>query len=790
MITFESTRDAILDIIHSESYVTQPEDGMPTELDIYSFERERIDGTIHVYSDLERKKRARDWCIDLRKEFANPAAHVQILEERYSKLVECHFRPVEDVEDMVQKIDKILERMPRLASEFHDPLTDLPYRTLDKGYFFADSDPSWESLLVANTVSRNVLRIAVQIQIVLGGDSNYAERFQLLLDITVEVLREIISLSQEEPSPEWFVIRTYFWTSWQRAITLYHYYVLQEQLLWGYDTHRDITNPLDGSDVIKMVERLNQSKTDEQHPPYVCKWALRLLREDKAVVGQDYRRFYSRLSQTFAANVPRCVVSTDREPTNCNGKQPGQCLRLSGLRIENQSAHAPDCDGSCSPLYWDEDSWRRIGGAAAVSFDLDADGRLHYVNASAQTMAISHVWSHGQGGRPENDAAKGGTGLNGCLHRRYSRIAKSHGCDSYWMDTPCIPSDHVLRKEAIANINVIFAASQLTLVCDKDLMAIDYQSDDIATKEAIISTVLVCDWNVRAWTLLEALRGRHNLHLLCKHDVVVSLRDVLRDVCNNGCIEVAALFLSAQHLLPSQPYVHGKSNDHPSQSTKWIVDRRKGFVDIKEAASLLSHRHASRPGDEVVIWSLLTGDKVFSEAESLWLSQERGIPSGWLVSSYERLEHVKGLSWAPSRPNFPLHGEGSHADYDKLLLPYSGRDTRFTKITQQGLRGLWWAYTFQAQQETVDCVPAVLAASSLQLEKAAIAYLGEEKWCALLRPLHSWRRQFVPHPRRLSQSVFAVVASDDGQVWRWKGVLEMDRDVELPKFKAIEFLIE
>ena len=45
--------------------------------------------------------------------------------------------------------------------------------------------------------------------------------------------------------------------------------------------------------------------------------------------------------------------------------------------------------------------------------------------------------------------------------------------DSYWIDTACIPKDHQLRREAISQINEIFASSRLTLVCDLDLMAID-----------------------------------------------------------------------------------------------------------------------------------------------------------------------------------------------------------------------------------------------------------------------------------------------------------------------------
>ncbi|KAK1246306.1 hypothetical protein MKX08_000108 [Trichoderma sp. CBMAI-0020] len=780
MATFGWTRDSIQEILRTESYFAKAGvAGSPQEIDVFSFER-------------ERKERARSWCIDLSKQLTDPTCHVRVLDEWYSKLVKCHFQPSQDEQDIITQVGGVLKRIPQFAPEFHDALVDQPYCTLDREYFLPGSEPSWESLHVAHVVSRNVLRIAIQIQIVLGGESNYADHFRTFLNVTAEVLAELISLSHEEPRAQWFVMKAYFWTSWQRATNLYHYYVLNEQLSWGYDTHRDISTPLEGSDITKMVQRLNQSKAESCYSPYMCKWALRLLHEDKAIIGQDYRRFNDRFSQTFPDSKPRCIISDQGQPTACDGRQPGKCLRLSGMRIENQSAHAPDCTGTCSTLYWNEESWKRIGGAAAVSLDLSTAGELNYVEASGDTIAVSHVWSHGQGGRPEDDVTKGGTGLNSCLHRRYSKIAKLYGCNSYWMDTPCIPSNHVLRGKAIANINTIFATSKLTVVCDKDLMAIDFQPEDIACKEAIIAAVLVCDWNVRAWTLLEALRGRHNLHVLCKGDVVVSLKDTLRDVCSQGCIEIAALFLSAQHLLPSQSYVHGLGEDHPSQSSQWIVKRRKGFVDIKEAAGLLSHRHASRAGDEIVIWGLLTGDKVFDKAESLWLSQQgRGVPSGWLVSSYERLTGVKGFSWAPSRPNFRLHGQGSHADYNRLLFPYSGIDTRISIITSNGLRGDWWAYMFRVRRGFTALFPQAFAKASCPLEKAAAAYVDSEKWCALLVPLHAWQRdRWVPHPRRQSQPVFAVVASGDGRVWKWKGLLEVDHDVILPQFKTMEFLIE
>jgi hypothetical protein len=82
------------------------------------------------------------------------------------------------------------------------------------------------------------------------------------------------------------------------------------------------------------------------------------------------------------------------------------------------------------------------------------------------------------------------------------------GCNSYWMDTPCIPEDHQLRDEAIGEINAVFDSCHATLMCDRDTMQIDASDLTVELMEAIIATVLVCDWNMRAWTLLEAMRKK------------------------------------------------------------------------------------------------------------------------------------------------------------------------------------------------------------------------------------------------------------------------------------------
>jgi len=212
------------------------------------------------------------------------------------------------------------------------------------------------------------------------------------------------------------------------------------------------------------------------------------------------------------------------------------------------------------------------------------------------------------------------------------RLARAVDCDWYWMDTPCIPDQHQLRKKAVSQINGIFASSKLVLVYDRDIMQIDATRMTLQLQEPTLVAILVCDWNVRAWTFLEAVKGRKNIHFLCKNDVIVNWRNLLRDVSEKGRIDLAILAQLAPRWLPSQ------SSGEDSISTE-------------NMGILLSYRPASRPGDDMVIWSLLTNlEKPIYSAIDIWKCQVgKRVPTGFFMSSATRLRN-KGFSWAPASP--------------------------------------------------------------------------------------------------------------------------------------------
>jgi hypothetical protein len=428
----------------------------------------------------------------------------------------------------------------------------------------------------------------------------------------------------------------------------------------------------------------------------------------------------------------------------------------------------------CIKYYWDRESYVSKSGGRAVSIQETGNSLLKYTTASETTMAISHVWNHGQGGRPE-------TGLNACLHERYSYIALKSGFSSYWMDTPCIPSEHELRNKAIREINNVFTDSNMTLVCDKDIMKIDIKNLTIKIRESLLVALLVCDWNTRSWTLLEAIRADRNIQLLCKDNRFISLKENI-DVCNrDGSLDIANLFLTARHLIPRERTRIPDPNECNSSGSDNGPELFRRF-ELEEAAVLLSNRVASRPGDEIVIWSLLCGNDVFDDTASFWGSLiGKSIFTSFWLSSAPRLQNVPGFSWAPLRPDLeraPLlpdlekpstTTQNNYRDVERFL-PFSTL-TDHGEITSDGLKADWAMCLFEKMARDIIIVENEMVSTSPQLSLISRRYIGNQKYGALLRcsrtdaTMDGNKHLIVPYQGEAAGQLVGIVASGDCMAW-------------------------
>ncbi|KAL4904792.1 hypothetical protein BDW74DRAFT_153523 [Aspergillus multicolor] len=538
-----------------------------------------------------------------------------------------------------------------------------------------------------------------------------------------------------------------------------------------------------------------RASMESLRPRYMCKWAFELLRADLASLTQDFRTLFAAYERQFGSRASRCnAIDSDRV---CDGKTSTNCERFQSDRVEDQSAHDSRCPGpSCSLLTWDEQSFMSVKGARAVCLETTDDKHIRYRPISGENMAISHVWSHGQGGRPE-------TGFNICLHRRYTKIAQSLGCMSYWMDTPCVPTDDKLRDEAIGQINDNFIKSKLVLLIDRDLMEIDIDPPTLAAKETILATLVVCDWNVRAWTLLEGIRGRANLHILCKDNRVIPLSTILPDIISKSCLSLVSPCLAIQH------YTRTRDGDEE--------------VLAEYATCFLNHRHPTKDRDIITIWSLVCGSgKVVKTAEAFWKAKiGEELSTGFLISSSPRIKGTRGLSWAPERPNLvppvpsPVPNGSAKSLQPRLYPAFSGENSRRGTITSDGLEAEW-----------LVCRVRRLRAGFFQLfgheDRRFYNAGGNEKmelrdnfylrsvvapafkrycWVSLLLPVLAGRgggRGF-PEPLRpfkyqgeCKGLMMAIVATndDDGRSgWEWQSVHEWDEKFRLPEFMYAPILI-
>lgn len=734
--------------------------------------------------------------------------------------------------------DRATELLGHLPATSPTILGALPYQgPFDAGFVlpkskndiaFNDNSPdaAWERLLVVNFVDTIVLRLVLCMAQTEFSREYGPPSLERLLNATIFLLRMSLDLANQgrgEPQ-RWSIVCAFLWTSWQRIIMLRLRSIVGAQLR-GFDYNIRSLGSIRAQNMVPEIfeYRRQVQQADLKTMPYLCAWAYRNLVEDRACITTDLRRFAQLYRDCFGSRPAICNSGNKQ----CSGLSSVDCGRFENTSVTNQSMHTSDCQASCPRLFWSRSSVLAVPGPKAIdTHATDASGFLHYCQVTQETLTVSHVWSHGQGGRPDNPGSLEGTGFNTCLHKRYTALARSLGCSSYWMDTPCIPSEPALRWECIANLTQIFTLSNITLVCDRDIMSIDISEPDVQVLcEKLLATLLVSDWNMRAWTLLEAMRGRRSLYLLCLNDEVIRLHNVLQTVYDHGRIDVAIPFLTRSYLLPPEDITDMELYEGGG-SIADEEDRRiaQGFISIGEATVLLSHRHATRDEDDVLIWNLLIGDVERQDAAEMWKRQVgKTIETGALVSSAPRLMS-KGLRWAPCRPTmarrfngsgpqkrtYLAYGGGNSTRHEKTYLAYDGDDsTRHEKtylaydggeskvgqITPDGLRARWLTLRFSVADPGGGHHPA-LTLSPPQIDRLhdVVKQARLEGFVdgILLQvcPRRGPSNVSLPYPGS-NNHVLVVAGSQDGGVgWEWKGIFEWDiRTCPLPPFAMQDILL-
>lgn len=731
-------------------------------------------------------------------EARHPHSHASQIDNILSGLIRCSLCSPKLPSDIITDTQHLLRRLPVYSFILPErwPWLDPEYSQSNE-----DTGDPWQILTINNTCSLNIVRIAIYI-------NTHPTDMRGVRDLLL-FLEQVLTVASQRDSGDQvgFIVRAALWTSWQRINMLYLFAVVTKGIYLGFGA-------CDGAELASRefeigprysVQDMSKSYPFHDKSLYMCSWAFELLKKEPCCIGADFQRFHERFNSAWGQQPGRCRDEQGRL-SYCRNEE---CRRLTGLKVEDQSAHDEGCSMNCRRLIWDEKSYLSVKGTRAVSVTrTNAESGMQYCSASSRSVAISHVWSHGLGGRPED-------GINECLHKRFSKIAARYNCESYWWDTACIPEPHQLRKEAIRGINRTFATSKVVLVCDQDIMKIDTSEYTIQKKEIILVTVLVSDWNVRAWTYLESMRGRNHLYLLCRHNACINFLELVKDVCSEGCIDIAILSLAARHMLPWN-----------ANSPPLIRDKNMG---LELAGSMLSHRPASRKGDDLVIWSLLIGldnesstalpfEGVEQDSEEFcsrfWKTfVNRNISTGFLVSSAPRLA-TRGLTWAPRTTSCVTSGNEPpvHSSFD-------GTNTSLARITDQGIVGDWMMYEFSVQDVRTSPLTAFSAPNLRRLKdickerfedncsRGALIHPvtddSKSSVASLIEPVTGARNlpvakdaelyddlEYRGYRSEFGGTLLALLSKEEhhdenGLGWAWKGVWKWSDSVGFPPFKHV-----
>lgn len=479
---------------------------------------------------------------------SEPQRHWESLDKKIQRILGCKVSSWHGSNpQIVRSAVAIINRLPRSSLQLSSNLwstfgkSDCHYLDEPRG----SSSPSlsnnekspaslWEKHKVTTKVDSNTIVLALVTaylnqtshQFISTQMEDYANILSNLLDtITAFEAAQPATQSEDLDTSAHIhscqVARAFIWTAWQRSLQISSYYFFGTRLQRERNIFELYPDPPVEYQELKFSAIGNSLKTGIQADlacRYMCRHSFDLVRLSSSST-QDFGTLISRYNNHFGGRNARCYQNGS-DWFHCSSSA-AFCSRCVQSAPGDQSAHDKACAGSCRRLRWDKDSYLSTPAPRSVDPSLrQSVAALPYRTATDRTLAISHVWSHGQGGRPED-------GFNECLHNRYSAIAADLGCDSYWIDAACIPSDKHLRSEAIKMIIPIFRDSKVTLICDKDIMSID--AKDLTTQlcETLVSVLLLSDWNIRAWTLLEGIKGNRALHLLCKDRNPVALRDIL-----------------------------------------------------------------------------------------------------------------------------------------------------------------------------------------------------------------------------------------------------------------------
>ena len=290
------------------------------------------------------------------------------------------------------------------------------------------------------------------------------------------------------------------------------------------------------------------------------------------------------------------------------------------------------------------------------------------------------------------------------------------------------------------------------------------------------------------------MRGRRNVHVLFKNHKILSVNGTIQKMVRYGRIDPTVLFLTSHHLLPRDPhdplYEYSRGS---GKKPRW--NPLDGSI-VQESTCYLNHRHASRQGDETVIWSLLCGTQVYDSAEAFWKARiGRVLYTDFLLASAPRLQNCPGSGWAPSRPTLqclnPARGRTSSTT---VYAATDGFGSEPGHITPHGLEAYWRVCEWSASKRKIPLKAWIMLNPDLMgmpmFRELALKYLCQFQRVALISAIH--RDGFdtpAYHKADADGPLYALAASRDEKNWEWQRTYEWASSDNMPIFQREKILL-
>ena len=198
---------------------------------------------------------------------------------------------------------------------------------------FATEIHSWEQLRVVHHVSNYVLRCALHVALSELEAEGRQHGFNggPVTDSILVLLQLSIQMSADEDvqDAKWLIVCVFLWTSWQRSLMIHLWSCMALQLR-GFNYESTYFLHRKGIKLIQEIftSRSRQHLEELRRIPYLCGWAFRSLRNDRANIAMDLRHFSKLYRAQFGDRQPIC----NQGPSQCDGSSSYDCKRFTNTR--------------------------------------------------------------------------------------------------------------------------------------------------------------------------------------------------------------------------------------------------------------------------------------------------------------------------------------------------------------------------------------------------------------------------------------------------------------------------